>query len=285
MSYLERVKRYYRSCWNPRLKNGHNKKSRAVHFGYYPESVEIDPEKAKLELNKYMTEKLDLSDEKKVILLDAGSGIGGTAIYIAEMFKNIQVAGITISAEQVEIAGEIIEEKHLADRVRIYKRDYHNNGFPAEYFDAVYGIESVCHSDNKPLFFRESFRTLKRGGRMVLIDFFQEKEPESAEDKILLRQLLSGWALPDCYSGIDNILVQGPFANYSFRDISDKVRPGIERSALKARKLLENPPSESADFIRHLKACAALLILLDSDIIRYKSLTLKKTSTGISNQI
>jgi cyclopropane-fatty-acyl-phospholipid synthase len=56
-------------------------------------------------------------------VLDIGCGWGGLAIALARLAE-VEVTGITLSAEQARVAGALVERAGLAGRVRIELRDY-----------------------------------------------------------------------------------------------------------------------------------------------------------------
>ncbi len=64
-------------------------------------------------------------------------------------------------------------ELNLAKRVKFEQTNYLNTGYPAESFDLVWAIESVCYANNKKEFLQEAFRLLKKGGRLIVADFFK----------------------------------------------------------------------------------------------------------------
>src|SRR3546814_17493398 len=56
-------------------------------------------------------------------LLDVGCGWGSMAIHAAREY-GVDVVGVTISREQVELARQRVEEAGLTDRVEIRLQDY-----------------------------------------------------------------------------------------------------------------------------------------------------------------
>lgn len=136
-------------------------------------------------------------------VLDVGCGIGGTSRYLASQL-GCTVTGITISGKQVEIAkrltkaaaekeeagvGEAVEDakgyfKLGKGRVRFVELDAETMG---EYFakdsgafDAVWISEALSHLPNKALFFRNTYKVLKPGGKLALADWFKA---ENLDDK------------------------------------------------------------------------------------------------------
>ena len=101
-------------------------------------------------LAEAQTAKLDLVCRKLGLrpgmrLLDVGCGWGSLALHAAEHY-DVDVVGVTISAEQQRFANRRAEERGVADRVRLEVRDY-RDAVPAkgEEYDAVSSLEMGEH--------------------------------------------------------------------------------------------------------------------------------------------
>lgn len=136
-------------------------------------------------------------------VLDVGCGIGGTSRYLAAQM-GCTVTGITISTTQVEIATRLTkseaakDDPSLADqgpdadgfyhigkgKVKFLELDAEKMGdvFAAqsESFDAVWICEALSHFPNKGLFFQNAHKSLKKGGKLALADWFKD---ENLSDK------------------------------------------------------------------------------------------------------
>jgi len=80
-----------------------------------------DLETAQANKKARIAAKLLLRDGQKV--LDIGCGWGGLALTLARRAK-VEVTGMTLSSEQLEVAGQRAEEAGLAKRVHFHLRDY-----------------------------------------------------------------------------------------------------------------------------------------------------------------
>lgn len=83
-----------------------------------PEATLEEAQRAKCE---HIRRKLLLSPGQRV--LDIGCGWGGLAMYLAEQ-ADVQVTGLTLSAEQHRVARERVRERGLEGRVDIRLEDY-----------------------------------------------------------------------------------------------------------------------------------------------------------------
>lgn len=70
---------------------------------------------------RHIAAKLDVKPGQKI--LDIGSGWGGMACYLAEMF-DVEVLGVTLSTDQQQLATERAKQRGLADKVRFELTDY-----------------------------------------------------------------------------------------------------------------------------------------------------------------
>lgn len=138
------------------------------------------------DLLDYQIESIGLNEGQ--IILDAGCGVGGPAIYFAKKM-NIDVHGITISSKQVELAEEnLIKAKNsLKGKVHFQEGDFNKipEIFGHEKFDVVYFLESFGHSPNHKLSIESAWSALKPGGVLYIKDLFiREASVEHQEVKI-----------------------------------------------------------------------------------------------------
>lgn len=124
----------------------------------------------------YMAERASISPGERV--LDAGCGVGGPALVIANEIPEVIVDGVTISETQVRIGGELIEDAGMADRVRLHVADFHALPFADHVFDVAIFLEVTNYSYERKQMFSEAVRVLRPGGRIYIKDVFR---PESTD--------------------------------------------------------------------------------------------------------
>jgi geranyl diphosphate 2-C-methyltransferase len=101
------------------------------------------------------------------LLLDAGSGRGGTSFMANQRF-GCQVDGVTISEYQVGFANDQAERRGVADQVRFHFCNMLDTGFETGSRRGVWTNETTMYVDLFALF-AEFSRLLSYGGRYVCI--------------------------------------------------------------------------------------------------------------------
>lgn len=163
-------------------------------------------------------------------ILDAGCGIGGSAIWLAKNF-GARVTGINISRMQVEIARKLAKEGKVDNLVKFIVKNFVDTKFPKNSFDVVWGIESVCHAENKKDFLSEAKRILKNNGRIIVADGFLKKEDLTDEEKRDMNKWLYEWAVPNLASinEFQKYLEELNFKNIELKEVTKNVMPSSKR--------------------------------------------------------
>lgn len=129
-------------------------------------------------------------------LVDAGCGVGGTALYLARR-HGCAVTGVNINRKQLAMASANASETDVRDRVRFEYADCNRHlPFADDSVDAVVNIESAFHYSDRDTFFREVRRILKPGGRIVASDGLAPDGLTPAEYGERVEPLCKLWAWP-----------------------------------------------------------------------------------------
>jgi tocopherol O-methyltransferase len=202
-------------------------KSNAVHYGFWNEEVKNHQE-ALLNVNKFLAETVKIKPDD--IVLDAGCGIGGSSIWLAQKY-NVRVDGITISEKQLEEAKKLSTIYKVDHVVNFYERDFLNTKFDDSSYNVVWAIESVCHAEDKKDFIKESYRLLKSGGRLIVDDGFLLRSPKNEHEQKDLDAFLEGMALSNLAleSDFENSLKEVGFKNIKIYDKVNETLPSAKK--------------------------------------------------------
>lgn len=228
VSYYDNTRLDYRLLW---FANN----NRSVHFGYYDPEVKTHGE-ALLNLNKVLPQKGGVKDGD--IILDAGCGQGGSSVWLAENY-DVQVTGITLVPHQVEKAQKSARKSQLEDRVSFFEQDYTSTSFKDESFSVIWACESMCHAMEKSKFYKEAYRLLKPGGRLICADYFRTDRTLHPEGEKLLHDWLHGWSIKDIddYSEHKTNAEQFGFVDFEIENITEYTKPSLKHLHSMASKL------------------------------------------------
>lgn len=227
---------YYNHTWLEYRVLWINKKNRALHFGYYEDHTR-DHSEALTNLNRVMAQKVGISSSDHV--LDAGCGQGGSALWLSENLK-ARVTGITLVPHQVVKAQKETAKRNLGDKLLFEVKDYCNTGYADGSFDVIWACESVCHTHQKIDFYKEAYRLLKSGGRLVMAEYIRADRNMNEVDENILQAWCSGWSMPDLDTWEEhktNMTVSG-FTQMEYSDITHNVRPSLNKLHRISKKLL-----------------------------------------------
>ena len=190
-TYYNNTRFDYRSLWNRRRRDV------AVHFGYYDEHASRHAE-ALDNLNRVMADLAAIQPGEQV--LDAGCGLGNACFWLSE-HRQAHTTGISIVARQIadcqKAAAKFAGLPIARYPIEFLEADYCHTPFADATFDVVWACESVCHAAAKPEFYKEAFRLLKPGGRLVMAEYMRTGRPVSENGERLLAEWLRPWAIPD----------------------------------------------------------------------------------------
>jgi len=221
IDYYEQCENAYRDAWGM-------DQNLQLNLGLWEKGTKSLAQ-ALLNLNAKIAELAEIDQHTKV--LDAGCGVGGTAIYLAKNF-NCKVSGISITERQINFARANAKAARVDQLVDFMQQNFMQTNFPDESFDVIIGMESICYAEPKMDFLKEAKRLLKPGGRLVLAENLQGKaELSEKEDKILYQNGFNGCKVKslDTEAEYRNNLAELEFQSVECIDKSKAVRPSILR--------------------------------------------------------
>jgi ubiquinone/menaquinone biosynthesis C-methylase UbiE len=179
-------------------------------------------------------------------VLDAGCGVGTTAITIAERF-GAQVTAVDVEPLMLERANEAVRAARAADRVHVQEGDILALDFPDSSFDVVIA-EAVTMFVDRALAAGELIRVCRPRGRVLATEFMWRRPPSEEAREAFLGQVCPGlrfdtaddWVRIYSEAGLSNVEIdEGPFEMMSPKGfVQDE---GIGGSLSVMRRVMTRP--------------------------------------------
>ena len=109
-------------------------------------------------------------------IMDVATGTGDLAIAMAKRVDRTQILGIDLSEEMLAVARRKVEKQGLEERIMLAKGDAENlDMVTTESIDAATVAFGVRNFENIERGLSEIYRTLKPGGKLVVLEFSMPK--------------------------------------------------------------------------------------------------------------
>lgn len=179
-----------------------------------------------VDTQKKMVEIVTRGFKKEGRWLDAGSGTGAPACYLANSYPSINIEGINIVKTQIEKANDLAKNKNCDDRVKFNYGNAQDIPYSDNHFENIYAIESAFHFEDKTKFISESKRVLKQQGQISIADIVIRPEYLKFRDWYKVSIAKHGLATKEFYNkdkwvsllsniGFDNVKVEDITLNVS----------------------------------------------------------------------
>jgi tocopherol O-methyltransferase len=185
------VEYYQSSQWLYRL-FVYSSRTLGMHYGFWDSNTK-NRQQAIMNENEEVIRIGHITSNMRI--LDAGCGVGGTAIYIAQT-TGASMWGISLDPQQIRLAKQYAQKRGAAPLTHFSTQDYTQTNFPDNFFDVVFGIESICYASPKNEFLEEAYRILKPGGTLVVQDGYISRPPKTPQEHRILKDFTWAWALP-----------------------------------------------------------------------------------------
>lgn len=257
----------------------------AYHYGLWGPDTTTD-EEALLRAELTLVQGCDLRPGRRV--LDAGCGVGGTAIMLAETY-GVHVAGLTNCEPHIEIAEEHAKQRGVDHLTEFHYGDFMDFPFPDASFDSVLNDNSFCYAPDKLAYLQGVHRILKLGGRWQAVDILTKGAPMSETQKTYRTNVEQGWLLPPVSSWPDvaTALEEARFDQMECQDLSSEVL----RSTEKIRKQWQLytfliPPSgwPSGAILKSAEAAVNYSLGLQENVFTYNFLSARKPNRRTAPQ-
>jgi tocopherol O-methyltransferase len=216
-----------------------------VHHGYWRTGKE-SKELAQEQLTEELAMRANIKQGARI--LDVGCGMGGSSIYLARKF-NAETVGITLSPVQAGIAAQAAKKAGVNSTFIVMDAEKAKFAKP---FDVVWSIEAVSHLNNPKNFFGLCERSLRPGGVIAVMDWFEAEGLTASQSKKYMGPIRRSMLVPSMTTRTEYLrfAAHHGFAVTFTKNISDQVakswdlgmeiisKPKVWKAALQEGKML-----------------------------------------------
>lgn len=161
-------------------------------------------------------------------VLEVGAGRLANTKYLAKKFPQHQFTAL-------DLPDRNFLNNRVPSNVTLVEGDYNYlSAFQDTPFDIVFGVETVCHAENKSRVISEISKILKPGGKLILFDVYEPKPQEEMTDfeKKVSAITLAAMRVTkkDLHIGnTQKYLEQHQFTDIEVTDMTQAIRPTLRR--------------------------------------------------------
>ncbi|KIW90521.1 uncharacterized protein Z519_09168 [Cladophialophora bantiana CBS 173.52] len=185
------------------------------HFGYYKEGTlwpfPIGAALRRMEERLYLT--LGLKDNS--LALDAGTGNGDVAIFMAK--NGLRIKAIDLLDMHVHWARKNVMHKHLGGQIEVSSGNYEKLDFDNDTFDGAYTMETLVHAGDPDQAMREFYRVLKPGGVVTHVEYEHDMDNNPVGRSAMRR--INAYAHMPAFDQFPLGTIQKKLENVGFQDV------------------------------------------------------------------
>jgi len=153
--------------------------------------------------------------------------MGATMRYALNTNPNLAALGVSLSGFQLREGNKLLSKLNGT----ILRKNFNNTSLASSAFNGAVAIENYCHSGHSPKSFKEAYRILRTGGKLVIADAFLKKKPETLGygGALSYRKLCNHWSLEklgDIKTVTEQLKNKG-FSKVTGEDVSFRVAPSV----------------------------------------------------------
>lgn len=205
-------------------------KAKAMHYGYWDESTH-NLTQALRRLNERLAELAQ--PQKGMYVLDAGCGVGGTALYLVQTHQ-VRALGISLGEQEIEQARAYAKKANLPEQQLDFQvANYLNIPVADASLDQIWIVESLFHCTFKSNFLAEAKRVLRPGGKLVIADYYEDRAKISQKMQRWLKEWYAGYEVTrlPTWKKFTNLAQKQGFELLEKEDATKAIMPSSKRLA------------------------------------------------------
>ena len=188
-----------------------------IHIGLYQSENDSIADASQRTVYK-MASLLELNQD--IVVLDIGSGYGGSARYLAKTF-GCKINCLNLSEVQNQRNRRLNEEQGWDKLIKVINGNFEEIPDQANSYDVVWSQDAILHSSNRLKVLAEVRRVLKSGGDFIFTDIMQSEDcPEGVLQPVYDRIHLDSLGAMNFYR---QNLTQSGFQEIQFLDLSQQL--------------------------------------------------------------
>jgi ubiquinone/menaquinone biosynthesis C-methylase UbiE len=117
-------------------------------------------------------------------VLDVGFGFADQDLFWNRAYQPKKIVGLNLNERQIH-AARLKAAAEKASNLEFVVGDAVKMPFADRSFDVVFALESAFHFRTRDAFFREAYRVLRPGGRLVMVDLTGLEKTKSLKEQIV----------------------------------------------------------------------------------------------------
>ncbi len=167
-------------------------------------------------------------NDKTEKVLEVGAGKVANSKYLAMRHSSIFFTAL-------DLPHRSFKKNKVPANITLCEGDFNDlSDFEEESFDIVFGVETICHSEDKKRTITEISRVLKPGGKLIIFDVYEPKPRNEMTDfeKRVSSFTLASMRVTDAgqYIGdMKKILAESGFSQIEVTDLTKQIKPSLLR--------------------------------------------------------